>query len=347
MLKEREVISTESMVVRIGSLYQDRGRFRNYPPFQRDTVWGLRMKQVFVDSLLRKLPVNACMLMEDTDSEGRGVYQVIDGQQRLETIFEFLGDEFSTMSDKAARGGLLAFAPIEPGCTFSKLSHVTQNRLLDYKLPFVTFAKEQEDVLEEIFLRTNNQEPLSVGEQLFIRNSKARHMSLALLQHPFWSLRYAGRVGRKENFQSALELIAIEVFGFPVTLTISHSALSPLNRIVLGEMDSELSETLKNTIWQRLTMAERAFSGVSIRSKRDIIPAYEAIVFLDMQGFDLLASSVGCLSEWLTLAKRGDIRDRVRSYQPFARMDFLSFQKDFWAEHAEPIQHLSGLVRKM
>jgi hypothetical protein len=342
--KEQEIISTESMVVRIGSLYQDRSRFRNYPPFQRDKVWGLRMKQVFIDSLLRKLPVNACMLMEDTDSLGNGIYQVIDGQQRLETIFEFLENGFATVRE--AKGGLLTFAPIEPGCTFSALSHPTQNRLQDYKMPFVTFGKEHEDVLEEIFLRTNNQEPLSVGEQLFIRNSKARHIALALLQHPFWAARYTGRTNRKENFQAALELITIEVLGFPVNLMISHSTFNPLNRLALGEFDSELSETLQNTIWRRLSMAERAFAGANIHSKRDIIPAYEACVHLDTQGFDLLSSEQGCLGEWFTLAKRGNMRDRVRDYHPFARMDFLSVQKDFWIAQAENIQHLPGLVRK-
>src|SRR5579859_4516610 len=208
--KMEEVISTESMIVRIGNLHQDKKRFQNYPPFQRDKVWGLRMKQIFIDSLLRKLPVNACMLMEDIDEHGSGIYQVIDGQQRLETIFEFLENGFATMSEREAKGGLLVFEPLEPSCTFSQLPRTTQNRLLDYKMPFVTFAKKHEDVLEEIFLRTNNQEPLSVGEQLFIRNSRARTIALELLKHPFWSHCYTGKTARKDRFQAALQLIVIE-----------------------------------------------------------------------------------------------------------------------------------------
>lgn len=345
MIKEREVISTESMVVRIGSLYQDRARFLNYPPFQRDKVWGLRMKQIFIDSLLRKLPVNSCMLMEDVDERGAGIYQVIDGQQRLETIFEFLENGFATMTKDSARGGLLTLEPIESGCTYSHLSQSAKNRLQDYKLPFVTFPKEHEDVLEEIFLRTNNQEPLSVGEQLFIRNSRARHMALALLKHDFWHALYTGRTQRKEDFQASLHAIAIELLGIPVNLKISHSTLAPLNKLILGEFDDELSETLQNTIWRRLTEAMHVFASASVHSKRDIIPVYQACVFLGEQGFDLQSSAHGCLTDWYIRAKRGTTVDHIRNYQPFARIDHPGFQSDFWERESTVIQQVPGLVK--
>jgi Protein of unknown function DUF262 len=344
--KGQEIISTESMNVRVGSLYQDRKRFSNYPPFQRDKVWGLRMKQVFIDSMLRKLPINSCMLMEDVDENGAGIYQVIDGQQRLETVFDFFDNLFPTMTEMAAKGGLLIFDPIEPGCLFKQLSRAAQNRLQDYKLPFVTFAKEQEDILEEIFIRTNNQEPLSVGEQLFIRNSRARQIAMTLLKHSFWNTRYTGKTLRKDNFQATLQLIIIELLGFPVHLGISHQSLSPLNRLILGEYDDGLSDTLQNTIWKRLTTIEHVFEGANIRNKRDIIPVYEACILLDTEGFDLQRSKAGCLTEWFFLSKRGSTIEQIRSYRPFARIDFQAFQKAFWDSEAEAIQHVPGLVKR-
>ena len=345
MIMANDIIIVEHMALRIGSLYQDRLRFLNYPPFQRDKVWALQRKQLFIDSLLRKLPINACMLMEDTDEHGAGIYQVIDGQQRLETIIEYLQNEFATM--KVQKSGLLTLEPLEPGCTYSQLSNTAQNRLNDYKLTFITFAKEQESILEEIFLRANEQEPLSVGEQLFIRNSKARQVALELMKHTFWETRYTGRKERKEMFQAALQAIAIEILGFPINMQISHQGLAPLNRLIIGEYDSELSQTFQNTVWKRLSDMERVFDGASIHCKRDLIPVYQAVQWLDTCGFDLSLSEKGCLTKWFVLAKRGNTKERVRDYRPFAKINFPSVQKDFWEKEYEAIQHVPGLVKRL
>jgi hypothetical protein len=347
MIMANDVIIVEHMSLRIGSFYQDRVRFLNYPPFQRDKVWRLRRKQVFIDSLLRRLPINACMLMEDVDEHGAGIYQIIDGQQRLETVVEYLQNGFPTMKEKDGKSGLYTLDPIEPGCTFSQLSNSAQNRLNDYKLTFITFAKEQEEILEEIFARAQEQEPLSVGEQLFIHNSRARQVALALMKHTFWETRYTGRTEHKEKFQAALQIIAIEILGFPVNMQISHQGLAPLNRLVMGEYDDELSETFQNTMWKRLSDIENVFYGASVHCKRDIIPVYQAAYHLDACGFDLSLSSKGCLTKWFVMAKKGKLAEYVRDYRPFAKINFPSVQKDFWEKEYEAIQHVPGLVKKL
>lgn len=95
-----------------------------------------------------------------------------------------------------------------------------------------------------------------------------------------------------------------------------------------------------------MTAIEHIFLGANVHSKRDIIPVYQAAVFLDTQGFDLLASQEGCLTDWFVLSKRGTTVDRVRNYHPFARIDFIHRQREFWDAEAETIQHVAGLVKR-
>jgi hypothetical protein len=56
------------------------------PEFQRGYVWDQQRASRFVESLLLGLPVPAMFLAQNRD----GTYDVVDGHQRLETLFRFL-----------------------------------------------------------------------------------------------------------------------------------------------------------------------------------------------------------------------------------------------------------------
>ena len=60
------------------------------PGFQRDSVWSDRDRAKLIDSILRKYPVPAIFLHE-THKDGSIIYDVIDGKQRIESIFRFMG----------------------------------------------------------------------------------------------------------------------------------------------------------------------------------------------------------------------------------------------------------------
>lgn len=61
------------------------------PDFQRRYVWGdRRKKSLLIESLMLRIPIPAFYFYEKKD----GVFLVIDGQQRLQTIFDFMDGEF-------------------------------------------------------------------------------------------------------------------------------------------------------------------------------------------------------------------------------------------------------------
>ena len=74
----------------IYELYQD-GVLKLNPDFQRQYVWKeTKRKSMLIESLMLRIPIPAFYFYERRD----GIFLVIDGQQRLRTIFDFLDGKF-------------------------------------------------------------------------------------------------------------------------------------------------------------------------------------------------------------------------------------------------------------
>jgi hypothetical protein len=87
--KIRPSIQTDSYPMSIGewaSLY-DRGELDIHPEFQRFFRWDENQKSRFIESILLNIPIPPIFVSQRND----GVWDVVDGLQRLSTIFEFMG----------------------------------------------------------------------------------------------------------------------------------------------------------------------------------------------------------------------------------------------------------------
>ncbi len=87
--KKAKAIHTDAYPMSIGeliSLYQDR-EIDLHPEFQRFFRWNLLQKTRFIESILIGIPIPSIFVYQRDD----GVWDVIDGVQRLSTIFEFVG----------------------------------------------------------------------------------------------------------------------------------------------------------------------------------------------------------------------------------------------------------------
>ena len=61
------------------------------PGFQRRRVWTDRQKSNLMESIILGLPVPEIYMQVVTDSEGKSEYIVVDGQQRIGSILDFVG----------------------------------------------------------------------------------------------------------------------------------------------------------------------------------------------------------------------------------------------------------------
>ena len=85
----KKKVHTTDMKMSIGeliNLYKD-GEIIIDPEFQRLFVWENSQKSKFIESILIGIPIPSIFVQQRND----GIWEVIDGLQRLSTIFEFVG----------------------------------------------------------------------------------------------------------------------------------------------------------------------------------------------------------------------------------------------------------------
>lgn len=87
--KRAREIHTDGYAMSIGevvSLYKDQD-MDIHPEFQRIFRWNAKQKSALIESILLGIPVPPIFVSQRDD----GVWDIIDGVQRLSTIFEFMG----------------------------------------------------------------------------------------------------------------------------------------------------------------------------------------------------------------------------------------------------------------
>ena len=117
------------------------------PPYQRRSVWNQEFKDYFVDTLLLNYPAPAIFLYEEIDDEGSAKYHVVDGKQRLTTIFEFVNNEFP-VSDRAQLSELR-------GKYFSDLDKEIKRSIWSYQFSVEYLPTDNEGTINKIFDRIN------------------------------------------------------------------------------------------------------------------------------------------------------------------------------------------------
>lgn len=140
--------------------WQRDGSLNLKPEFQRRSVWKPGAASYLVDTVVRGLPVPLIFLRERLDlSTQRSIRDVVDGQQRLRTLFSFIDPsslaDFDPQRDrftvKRSHNRELA------GKSFAELDPEWQGRILGYRFSVLTLpaATEDRDILQ-IFARINS-----------------------------------------------------------------------------------------------------------------------------------------------------------------------------------------------
>jgi hypothetical protein len=115
------------------------------PDFQRRSVWKEKAKSYLIDTLLRGKPIPKILITQELEGR-RNIRMVIDGQQRLRSILEFINGDF-----KISRAHNKDFA----GRTFNTLPEAVRQEFLSYELGVdVLFGLSYEEMLD-IFSRLN------------------------------------------------------------------------------------------------------------------------------------------------------------------------------------------------
>jgi Protein of unknown function DUF262 len=174
---------TTKDVALLRQLHQD-GQLRLQAEFQRESVWPKSAKSYFIDSVLNDRPVPLFFFERGTSIQtGRPEYSVIDGQQRLRALFEFINDDFS-LSEVSPDGAAKSFK----GRKFSELPKELQQAILNYDLVIQEVSGYSEDDIRDIFTRMNKYVVRLSKQELRHAKAKGKFKSFVekLAKSPFW-----------------------------------------------------------------------------------------------------------------------------------------------------------------
>lgn len=118
------------------------------PKFQRRSVWSPQYKSYLISTILMGLPLPIIFIRNSTDVQTRKINrEVVDGQQRLRTIFDFIDNGFKLRNAESEKYG---------GYLFSELPEDIQALFLKYELSVNLLEDiDDKDVLD-IFARLNS-----------------------------------------------------------------------------------------------------------------------------------------------------------------------------------------------
>lgn len=127
------------------------------PPYQRKPVWLLRQKCHLVESVLKALPIPELFVQRSTDEAGDTTYAVVDGQQRIRAVLQFVGSDTTEDQlefDKFVLDKLDAESAWY-GLAFSDLTGEDRRAFYGYALAVRYLDTDDEDEMKDMFRRLN------------------------------------------------------------------------------------------------------------------------------------------------------------------------------------------------
>ncbi|GAQ88547.1 hypothetical protein KFL_004380070 [Klebsormidium nitens] len=128
-----------------------RAKLNLKPAYQRDYVWDKKTASKLIESLLLNIPVPTMFFHE----KERGKLEVVDGKQRLTSIWSFIVEERFPDGTQFHLTGLEVLRKLN-GLLYSDLNDDLKESLQDYALNVHTISRHSdEDVVFEVFERLN------------------------------------------------------------------------------------------------------------------------------------------------------------------------------------------------
>lgn len=221
------------------------------PDYQRPPAWNLKQKQLLIDSVLRGFDVPKMYWHRLAKGENFK-FAVIDGQQRLRTIWEFCANEFPIAKNAD---------PIDDeliaGKRYSELDIDLMSKFDIYPIDIVIVEEavqnEDEDEIRDMFLRLQNGTTLKAQEKRNAMPGQLRDFVKDLAKHPFFdSCKFTN--SRFTFDHIAAQMVCLEEAGGP-----ANARDSDLNRLYEDNGHFDPNGKLGKKVRRALDYLKRAF----------------------------------------------------------------------------------------
>ncbi len=243
----------------------------DFPEFQREpTIWKLDKKQRLIDSIIRGFDVSSIYLHERSG----GFFDCIDGQQRINAIWSFIGvnesdpdndNEFHLKISNEISKDEEDYSEIDQK-RFKNLDRESKEAILNYEINVITFSKVDEEA-EELnlqFIRLQLGAPLKGGEKLNAMTGEMRDFIFhKFVKHPFF------------------DKIDIQARRFAQHLVAAQIVINEFNRATTGEFTRSRFEDIQHFIKEK--------SKLTAEDKKIIAKISDKIKIIEEEWGDELA----------------------------------------------------------
>lgn len=196
--------------------YHQRGEIDFEPSYQRKgNAWAKYAKSFLIDSIINGYDIPKIYLADfrvvNTELNKKNLpYAIIDGRQRFEAIFEFFDNQLPLNHDivyeknQEIKLGGLTYEQIKDG-------HPDIMATIDeYNLSIMSVITDQEERIQELFVRLNRSTPLTGAE---VRNAMPGVIPEAIRRltcHQFFTDRISFNIKRGSDKNAAAKLLLLE-----------------------------------------------------------------------------------------------------------------------------------------
>ena len=151
------------------------------PSWQRGAVWDKSRKALLIDSILRGYDVPMIYLLKTNESQPYH-FEVVDGQQRLRAVWDFIDGTYSLAKDAQDINGIRI-----ANKSFDDLTNRMKNKLRNFEIVIAYIVDAHQPAISEVFSRMQMGIRLNPAELRNAIQTGLRHAidSTARL-HPFF-----------------------------------------------------------------------------------------------------------------------------------------------------------------
>ena len=199
------------------------------PQYQRGSVWSEANKQLLIDSILRGYDIPKFYLR--VLNSGPYKHEVVDGQQRLRTLWEFCDNKFplGDISKDIPNMNDLS------GKLFKELRTDEQDGILSFVLTITEIRDSTEIEIRELFLRLQEGKSLLPPEKRNAMLGKMRDFIATLANHQVFLKTYITN-SRFDYDDWAAHIVCIELNNGPIDVKATD-----LKKMYETEVDFDLS----------------------------------------------------------------------------------------------------------
>lgn len=127
------------------------------PPFQRKPVWTLKQKCYLIETILLGLPIPEIYVQRITTAQGDTTFAIVDGQQRIRSVLQFIGLEADVGEEEYNK---FVLDKLEAESTwrnigFVELDDETKKTFYGYNFGVRYLNTESSDEVKDVFRRLN------------------------------------------------------------------------------------------------------------------------------------------------------------------------------------------------